>query len=406
MIASPVQPKVWKKPPKQCILALNCSADSGGPGLPPPKHAEVRRSITVAARKVLPVEQLRATANRLSDIAIKTVGDEYVRQLRLAAKEPLQAVMRLQHALLSFPTTSEGLKLPSTGSVLLADVGGTVETVGELMPGWKPTAEQCKDDTPFVTRVLRRRMTLYHPDCWLLLASRTKSHTLRVSLGSSGLTLDVSVKPSATTELIYCCQPEARIRVVSPRGHFTGEDPRKGLPAEPPGPNGKPSPSRLLARAGTVEDVREDGVPLILFDGDYIAIPLDLRSPLVVAEENPPVLRQAELGIPPSPEQQAAAAVLQRQFSDTMAPRFSKEKEQDRAASIIGRSCRKSQARKKGKQSAKSAQEEAAAATIQRIHRKHMAPRLEQQKEARSPIGFIRQLSIRIEGWVKDATHE
>eukprot|EP00900_Chrysochromulina_parva_P012356 jgi/Chrpa1/21120/Chrysochromulina_OHIO_Genome00008500-RA len=277
--------------------------------------------------------------NRLSVAAVKTSGDEQVRKLRLECKQPLETLMRLQHVVLNFggsSTSEEALKLPQGGSEVLAAVNGTIECVGELLPGWKPTPEQCYDDAAFVARVLRRRMRLDLPECWLRIDPRTHGSPLQVQLKAMGIFLDLHVRPSAMTPLVYCCSPETRLRVISPKN--------------PPDGHTSSLRGRVSKRVGTVERVREDGVAVIRFDGDSEGTSMDLRSPLRVFEENPPIERKIATASPTTGLAMNAAAVfLQRQFRRRMGPRLVREKEQEQAAGIIGRACRKANSNKKKK---------------------------------------------------------
>ena len=369
---------------------------------------EVRRSIEIAPRTIRPAAQIRAAVNRLSVAAVKTSGDEQVRKLRLECKQPLETLMRLQHVVLNFggsSTSEEALKLPQGGSEVLAAVNGTIECVGELLPGWKPTPEQCYDDAAFVARVLRRRMRLDLPECWLRIDPRTHGSPLQVQLKAMGIFLDLHVRPSAMTPLVYCCSPETRLRVISPKN--------------PPDGHTSSLRGRVSKRVGTVERVREDGVAVIRFDGDSEGTSMDLRSPLRVFEENPPIERKIATASPTTGLAMNAAAVfLQRQFRRRMGPRLVREKEQEQAAGIIGRACRKANSNKKKKwedELAKKREDqlaafeaqtrEVAARRIQEIHRYLLAPRVERRNSERRAAlqgqqGILRQLTVQIEAWV------
>ena len=398
VIASPWLPlKVpLRRPP--CIVA-SLAVDFKG---------EARRSIAIAPRTIRPAAQIRAAVNRLSVAVVKTSGDDQVRKLRLECKQPLETIMRLQHVVLNFggsSTSEEALKLPQGGSEVLAAVNGTIECVGELLPGWKPTPEQCFDDAAFVARVLRRRMRLDHPDCWLRIDPRTHGSPLQVQLKAMGIFLDLHVRPSAMTPLVYCCSPETRLRIISPKN--------------PPDGHMSSLRGRVSERAGTVERVREDGVAVIRFDGDSEGTSMDLRSPLRVFEENPPIERKIATASPTTGLAMSAAAVLlQRQFRRRMGPRLAREKEQEQAAGIIGRACRKGNLNKKKKWADELAKKredqlaafeaqtrEIAARRIQEIHRYHLAPRVERRNSERQAAlqgqqGVLRQLTVQIEAWV------
>ena len=219
--------------------------------------------------------EIRAAASRLSDRTIRTAGTAYLHHLRTSVKYGVTTVMRLQHVTAKLARVRDGLKLPHMmGSELLADLGDFTESVGELLPGTRLSKSNVADEA-FVAASVQRRVLLHHPDCWLPL-NKDGFAELKVQLEAQ---MDVQfvllLKPSAKTELVYCCAPNARVRVVSK------EEKAKRV------------------RFGTVSRVREDGVPLICFDGNHVAVPVDLRSPLIVSAAEPPVHVDAKLACAP-----------------------------------------------------------------------------------------------------------
>ena len=215
--------------------------------------------------------EIRAAASRLSDRTIRTAGTAYLHHLRTSVKYGVTTVMRLQHVTAKLARVRDGLKLPHMmGSELLADLGDNTESVGELLPGTRLSKSNVADEA-FVAASVQRRVLLHHPDCWLPL-NKDGFAELKVQLEAQmNVQVVLLLKPTSKTELVYCCAPNARVRVV----------------------NKEEKANRV--RFGTVSRVREDGVPFICFDGSSTAVPVDLRSPLIVSAAEPPIHIDAKL---------------------------------------------------------------------------------------------------------------
>ena len=213
---------------------------------------------------VKPASELRASANRLSDNSIRTVGDAHLLSLRKCG-EPLSVAMRLHFVTVRLATPSDALRMPRHGADLRARVGKEVEAVGTLLPGMNmERAAKFMADPAFVAGTVRRRVRIFNPDCWLPLNSAGNA-TLEVQLANLDRSLPLVLRPSARTDLVYGTVAGAKLRI-----------------------RGLPSADGTQPTIGTVESVRNDGVPLMLLDGAPEAVPIDLRSPLVVSRADLP----------------------------------------------------------------------------------------------------------------------
>ena len=229
--------------------------------LPPP-----RGMVVVASPVRRTAAEIRAACARLSDHVMHTFGEKYLLNMRTTCasrySSKITTIMRLQHVTAQLASKRESVsKLTMAGSELLASiVGCPTETVGELLPGSKLTKDNMANDS-FVSACVRRRILLSHPDCWLPLNVDGYAE-LTVQLLETGANVRLYVRPTAKTELVYCCHPNARICVL----------------------NKSAATLEKRVRAGFVDHIREDGQSMVVFDGTDAAVAMDLRSPLVVSQ--------------------------------------------------------------------------------------------------------------------------
>ena len=232
------------------------------PLAPPPRGP----MLVVASPVRRTAEEIRAACTRLSDHVMHTIGERYLLNLRTTCAARYSArfttIMRLQHVTAQLASKRENvMKLTMGGSELLASiVGCPTETVGELLPGSKLSKDNIADDA-FVSACVRRRVLLSHPDCWLAL-NKDGYAELTVELLETGAKIPLHVRPTAKTELVYCLHPNTRVRIIN-----------------------KAEKTDKRERTGYVEQIRDDGMSMIVFDGSTDpAVPVDLRSPLIVSE--------------------------------------------------------------------------------------------------------------------------
>ena len=231
-------------------------------------------TMVVASRLQKTSEELRAISNRLTNYhAQMSIGDRRLRHLRLkwGSSKGLRSIMRLEHVTARLQSARDGLKLPHMlGSEILAQLNGVQETVGDLLPGTRISKAVVTDEA-FVAAMMQRRIVLRHPSFWLTL-KRDGYAELEVELLETGTKLRLQLRPTAKTELVYCAGPGTPLRIVNK--------------AETP----------LKPRVGMVEETREDGIPLIRFEGAAEAVPMVLCSThFVVSPAGSPYNAEAKI---------------------------------------------------------------------------------------------------------------
>ena len=233
--------------PPTPALAQTASTDAAETSVLTPPKSDVRQ----------PLPQSSSSLRAIAKGRIFTPGDRYLLRLRTGCTVPMLVVMRLQEVILRLSKPQDCLMLPSIGSELLTVVEGVTKPIGYLLPGMELSRAIIGDSSALVGAIVRRRVRLQNFDHWLPLDRGIAE--LPIVVAATGAELVLLVQPSAKTDLVFCCAPQTRVRILN-----------------------KKASTCLRDRLGIVECVREDGLSMIHFDGTEGAMAVDLRTPLVV----------------------------------------------------------------------------------------------------------------------------